>query len=50
MVIGTRHEFGAGDWTAYRRQQTFDMVLDEDLSSLVLPPELDPAVLVFRRR
>lgn len=50
VVIGTRHEFGAGDWAAYGRQQGFDMVLDEGLSRLVLPPELDPAVLVFRRR
>jgi hypothetical protein len=50
VVIGTRHAFGAGDWTAYRRQQDFDMVLDEDLSRLVLPPELNPAVHVFRRR
>lgn len=50
IVIGTRHQFGAGDWSAYRRQQDFDGVLDESLTRLVLPPELDPAVHVFRRR
>ena len=50
VVIGTRHEFGAGDWDAYRRQQDFDMVPDESLARLVLPPELEPAVHVFRRR
>jgi len=50
VVIGSRHEFAAGDWTAYRRQRAFEFAEDEDLSRLVLPPELDSAVYVFRRR
>lgn len=50
VVITTRQEFGAGDWDAYRRQQAFTAELDERLSRLVLPPETEPAVLVFRRR
>jgi hypothetical protein len=50
VVVGSRHRFAAGDWAAYERQREFDWGIDEPLSRLVLPPELDPAVLVFRRR
>lgn len=50
VVISSRHEYAAGDWTAYRRQRGFDLVDDESLSQLVLPPELDSAVRVFTRR
>lgn len=50
VVIGSRHHFAAGDWTAYEAQTGFDMTLDDDLSRLMLPPELESAVYVFRRR
>jgi hypothetical protein len=50
VVVTTRHRFAAGDWEAYQAQTAFDWSIDEPLSRLVLPPELDPAVLVFRRR
>lgn len=50
VVLGSRHRFATGDWDAYERQRTFDWAVDEELSALVLPPEIDPAVLVFRRR
>jgi hypothetical protein len=50
VVVGSRHRFAAGDWPAYERQRDFEWGIDERLSRLVLPPELDPAVLVFRRR
>lgn len=50
VVVTTRHRFAAGDWEAYQRQEAFEWGVDEALSRLVLPPELDPAVLVFRRR
>lgn len=50
VVVTTRHRFAAGDWEAYQQQQGFDWGVDEALSPLVLPPEVDPAVLVFRRR
>jgi hypothetical protein len=49
IVITTRHEASAGDWQAYRGQRGFDLVDDARLGWLVLPPELDGAVLVFRR-
>ncbi len=50
VVIGSRHAFASGDWEAYRKQQAFEWAVDERLSGLVLPPELDSAVLVFRRK
>lgn len=49
VVITTRHRFAAGDWDAYDSQKTFAVTDDRGLAALVLPPELDPAVLVFRR-
>ena len=49
IVIGSRHEASTGNWAAYRQQHDFDMVTDERLSRLVLPPEVDHAVYVFTR-
>lgn len=50
IVIGSRHRFAAGNWDDYRNQTTFDYGEDEKLSALVLPPELDAGVYVFRRK
>ena len=50
IVVTTRHTFAAGDWEAYTRQTAFTLTDDQALAKLVLPPEIDPAVLVFRRR
>ncbi len=50
LVVTTRHRFAAGDWDAYAAQDRFEWAEDPALSRLVLPPELDPAVLVFRRK
>jgi hypothetical protein len=50
VVVTTRHRFAAGDWDAYQRQAAFEVSDDLRLSRLVLPPEIDPAVLVFRRK
>jgi hypothetical protein len=49
VVIGSRHRFATGDWDAYERQTEFELEEDAALSRLVLPPELDAAVYVFRR-
>jgi hypothetical protein len=49
VVIGSRHRFATGNWDAYEQQTGFAMETDEQLSRLVLPPELDAAVYVFRR-
>lgn len=50
IVIGSRHTFAAGNWDDYREQSLFDLEEDDALSRLVLPPELDVAVYVFRRK
>lgn len=50
IVISSRHRFAAGNWEDYRAQSVFDFAVDEKLSRLVLPPELDAAVYVFRRK
>jgi hypothetical protein len=50
IVIGSRHRFAFGNWKDYQQQTTFDLQEDTQLSSLLLPPELESAVYVFRRR
>ena len=49
VVIASQHAFASGNWTAYSQQQDFEYSEDKDLSRLVLPPELEGAVYVFRR-
>jgi hypothetical protein len=50
VVIASQHAFASGNWTAYSSQTAFDYSEDATLSRLVLPPELEGAVYVFRRR
>ncbi len=50
IVIGSRYKFASGNWEAYAAQKNFDWKIDPHLSSYVLPPELDSAVLIFSRR
>jgi hypothetical protein len=50
LVVTSRHRFAAGDWRAYERQTAFEWGEVPRLSAMVLPPEADPQVLVFRRR
>ena len=50
VVLGSRQRHAAGDWKAYEEQQAFTWAIDERLSRMLLPPEIDPAVLVFKRR
>jgi hypothetical protein len=49
IVVTTRHRFAAGDQSAYEQQTGFTWGSDPRLARLVLPMELDPDVLVFRR-
>jgi hypothetical protein len=49
IVITTKHRFAAGDWDVYESQTGFEMRADDKLSRLILPPEIDPPLLVFRR-
>jgi hypothetical protein len=50
VVITTEHRFAAGDWQAYESQNRFEMKREPALSRMILPPEIDPLLLVFRRR
>jgi hypothetical protein len=50
IVIGSRHQFAAGNWGDYEQQTLFSFEEDTALSRLVLPPELDAGVYVFRRK
>lgn len=50
IVIGSRHRFAFGNWHDYAQQATFDLEEDKRLGALVVPPELEAAVYVFRRK
>jgi hypothetical protein len=50
VVVASRSESAAGNWADYRGQDAFAFSEAPDLSRLVLPPETEPAVYVFRRR
>jgi hypothetical protein len=50
IVIGSRHRFAFGNWKDYTRQTAFGLEEDKALSALMLPPELESVVYVFRRR
>jgi hypothetical protein len=50
IVIGSGFKFISGNWEAYAQQQGFDWEIDEGLSRLVIPPEGNNAVVVFRRK
>lgn len=49
VVIGSRHRHAAGNWGDYLEQTAFSLEDNRELAGLVLPPELDPAVYLFRR-
>lgn len=49
IVIGSRYEFVSGSWDTYRKQHNFEWKVDDHLSKLVLPPEVNNAVLLFKR-
>jgi hypothetical protein len=50
VVIASQHAFASGNWSAYESQRDFTYQQDANLSKLVLPPELEGAVYVFRRK
>jgi len=50
IVIGSRYQFAFGNWKDYRQQTAFDLEEDKALGALLLPPELESAVYVFRRK
>jgi hypothetical protein len=50
IVIGSRYRFASGNWDAYASQNRFEWHNDQRLARYVIPPELDSAVLIFRRK
>lgn len=50
IVIGSRHQFAFGNWKDYKQQSAFELEEDKELGALMLPPELESAVYVFRRK
>jgi hypothetical protein len=50
VVVNSGSEFGSGNRVDYRLQTDFDLTEDPALSRLVLPPELESVVHIFRRR
>ena len=50
IVIGSRHRFAFGNWDVYKKQKDFELVEDQRLAAMLLPPELESSVLVFRRK
>ncbi|MEI6808284.1 MAG: SAM-dependent methyltransferase [bacterium] len=50
IVIVSRKAFASGNWEVYKKQLEFEWQEDPVLSGLLLPPEVDGAVLVFRRK
>jgi len=50
VVLTTRHTFAAGDWAAYEGQSAFVLHADPALDTLLLPPMIDPCVLLFERK
>jgi hypothetical protein len=50
LVITTRHRFAAGNWESYQAQTAFEISSEPRISRLILPPQIDPALLVFQRK
>jgi hypothetical protein len=50
IAINSRHRFASGNWGDYQQQSAFSIEEDRALSRLVLPPELDAGVYLFRRK
>jgi hypothetical protein len=50
VVLTTRHTFAAGDWSAYESPGDFELRSDLALDNMLLPPMIDPCVLVFERK
>lgn len=50
ILIASHMESVSGNWADYRKQSTFSFEENKKLSKLVLPPELEPAVYIFRRK
>jgi hypothetical protein len=50
IVIGSKLQSASGNWQDYKNQKTFDFEMNENLSNLMIPPELQCAVYLFKRK
>jgi hypothetical protein len=50
VVVNSGSEFGSGNRVDYRLQTDFDFIEDPALGRLVLPPQLESVVHIFRRK
>jgi hypothetical protein len=50
VVIGSRHRFAFGNWKDYLQQEDFELEENKALGTMLLPPELESAVYLFRRK
>lgn len=50
VVIGSRYKFASGNWVDYAKQGDFEYMIDPELSGFMVPPELESAVLFFRKK
>ncbi len=50
IAIGTRNGEFSGNHGVYESQTKFTMELDEELSAMIIPPSLENAVYIFKRK
>ena len=50
ILITSRHDYATGDTKAYAEQEDFAYRINTDLSKLLIPQEVEAAVVVFNRR
>jgi hypothetical protein len=50
ILIASQHRFASANWDAYDQQTEFGFAEDPTLSRRVLPPDLEAAVYLFRRK
>jgi len=50
ILITSMHDYATGDTKAYAEQEDFDYRVNSDLSKLLIPQEVEAAVVVFNRR
>lgn len=50
IMIGSKHQFAAGNWQTYAAQKNFTWRAAPELAALLLPAELDSEVLVFEAK
>ena len=50
ILITSKHQFAAGNWDEYKRNNDFDVEVHSDLGKFLFPPEVDSEVIIFSRK